>query len=155
MKVEVRALGGAGSVPRRPPAIRDFEHDDRNPNFCQRRSSNTEEMIGGRDRWIDVGDPLAAWTPPPTIFRSRGAPVGGPPDQPTFLNGAALVETTLAPEPLLAHLQQIETAADRRRTVHWGPRTLDLDLLFYDDRVFRSPTLTLPHPRAGFRKFVL
>jgi 2-amino-4-hydroxy-6-hydroxymethyldihydropteridine diphosphokinase len=83
------------------------------------------------------------------------APVGGPPGQPAFLNAAALLETSLDPEALLDVLQHIETAAGRRREAPWGPRTLDLDLLLYDDRVLESPRLVVPHPWLAVRRFVL
>jgi 2-amino-4-hydroxy-6-hydroxymethyldihydropteridine diphosphokinase len=82
------------------------------------------------------------------------APVGGP-DQPDFLNAVLLLETTLSPLELLAACQQIEADHGRRRIVHWGPRTLDLDLICYDDLIADTPALTLPHPRAGGRAFVL
>lgn len=83
------------------------------------------------------------------------APVGGPLGQDAFLNGCVLLETALAPESLLDELQRIETALGRVREVPWGPRTLDLDLLLYDDAVINSPRLIVPHPRLSFRKFVL
>jgi 2-amino-4-hydroxy-6-hydroxymethyldihydropteridine diphosphokinase len=82
-------------------------------------------------------------------------PVGGPPGQGEFLNGAALIETTLSPEQLHAALKQIEMAAGRNRAERWAPRTLDLDLLLYDEQVIDTPDLTVPHPRMAFRRFVL
>ncbi|HET6883115.1 MAG TPA: 2-amino-4-hydroxy-6-hydroxymethyldihydropteridine diphosphokinase [Pirellulales bacterium] len=85
----------------------------------------------------------------------ESAAVGGPPDQPSFLNGAVLVQTPLAPRDLIDRLQQIETAGGRSRDVRWGPRTLDLDLLLYDDLVVHTEQLDLPHPRMAFRRFVL
>lgn len=85
----------------------------------------------------------------------RTAPVGGPPDQPMFCNAAAALVTRLAPYALLAVLQAIEAARGRVRDVRWGPRTLDLDILAYDDHRFDTPELTLPHPRAHERGFVL
>ncbi|QQS54141.1 MAG: 2-amino-4-hydroxy-6-hydroxymethyldihydropteridine diphosphokinase [Candidatus Competibacteraceae bacterium] len=85
----------------------------------------------------------------------RGAPVGGPSGQPDYLNAAAALDTTLAPDELLTALQAIEAAQGRTRTVHWGPRTLDLDLLLYDQLVLDGPRLTLPHPRLHERAFVL
>jgi 2-amino-4-hydroxy-6-hydroxymethyldihydropteridine diphosphokinase len=75
-------------------------------------------------------------------------------DQPSFLNLVAGVETTLAPEGLLGRLQEIEHTFGRVRTVRWGPRTLDLDLLAYEGEVRESPGLTLPHPRMLQRAFV-
>jgi 2-amino-4-hydroxy-6-hydroxymethyldihydropteridine diphosphokinase len=83
------------------------------------------------------------------------APVGGPPGQGAFLNGAALLETSLGAEALLALLQRIEAELGRRRRRRWGPRRLDLDLLLYDDLVLETPALTLPHPRMAWRRFVL
>ncbi len=85
----------------------------------------------------------------------ESAAVGGPADQPPFLNGAVLVETTLGPAELLAVLLRIEDALGRVRGVRWGPRKIDLDLLLYDQLVADSPELTLPHPRMAFRRFVL
>jgi len=81
--------------------------------------------------------------------------VGGPLSQPTFLNGALLLETSLAPESLLDALLRIEDALGRVRSERWGPRTIDLDLLLYDQLVLESPSLVLPHPRMAFRRFVL
>ncbi|PTX92687.1 2-amino-4-hydroxy-6-hydroxymethyldihydropteridine diphosphokinase [Opitutus sp. ER46] len=76
-------------------------------------------------------------------------------DQPRFLNLAAGVATALSPETLLEMLQSIETEFGRERSVRWGPRTLDLDLLAYEGEVRASPGLTLPHPRLFERAFVL
>jgi len=84
----------------------------------------------------------------------RTAPVGGP-SQPDYLNGCALVQTTLEPHDLLATILGIETTFGRVRQVHWGPRTLDLDLLLYGDRIIDTPTLEVPHPRMSQRAFVL
>ncbi|TVQ52247.1 MAG: 2-amino-4-hydroxy-6-hydroxymethyldihydropteridine diphosphokinase [Spirulina sp. DLM2.Bin59] len=83
----------------------------------------------------------------------RTAPVGPP--QPDYLNGCALLKTTLDPEDLLNHLLGIEQQFGRVRRERWGPRSLDLDLLFYGDRTLDLPHLTLPHPRMGDRPFVL
>jgi len=83
------------------------------------------------------------------------AAVGGPADQPPFLNGAVLIETSLEPEPLVSVLQQIENDLGRLRTVRWGPRPIDLDLLLYDRLLLRTARLELPHPRMAWRRFVL
>jgi dihydroneopterin aldolase/2-amino-4-hydroxy-6-hydroxymethyldihydropteridine diphosphokinase len=83
------------------------------------------------------------------------APVGGPDDQGPYLNMVAAFETTLDPWTLLARLHEIEADAGRRRDVHWGPRTLDLDLLFHDDTTVDGRHLVLPHPRISERRFVL
>jgi 2-amino-4-hydroxy-6-hydroxymethyldihydropteridine diphosphokinase len=82
-------------------------------------------------------------------------PVGGGDQQPEFLNGAALCEISLAPADLLAALQEIEARHGRERTERWADRTLDLDLLLYDQFVIETPSLTVPHPRMSFRRFVL
>ena len=82
---------------------------------------------------------------------------GGPAGQPAFLNGCLAARTTLAPEDFLWLLQRIETqfGRDRAREVHHGPRTLDLDLLLYGERVIDGPGLRVPHPRLEERLFVL
>lgn len=83
------------------------------------------------------------------------APVGGPIGQSPFLNAAALLETCLDPEALLAALMHVEASLGRRRVERWGPRTIDLDLLLYDELVLSSSTLVVPHPRMAWRRFVL
>jgi 2-amino-4-hydroxy-6-hydroxymethyldihydropteridine diphosphokinase len=82
-------------------------------------------------------------------------PVGGPADQPLFLNGAIRIETSLNPHELLACLAQIEDRLGRRRQQRWGPRAIDLDLLLYDELILNTPTLVLPHPRMAWRRFVI
>lgn len=84
-------------------------------------------------------------------------PVGGPPGQPRYLNGALRLATILAPEELLDLLQSIERAHGRRREreQHHGPRTLDLDLLLHGRRRIASARLVVPHPRMEERLFVL
>ena len=79
----------------------------------------------------------------------------GPVAQPDFLNAVFAIETSLAPEPLLAALLATEKKHQRQRRIHWGPRTLDLDLLLYGKRVIESADLTLPHPHMHERSFVL
>jgi 2-amino-4-hydroxy-6-hydroxymethyldihydropteridine diphosphokinase len=84
------------------------------------------------------------------------APVGDV-DQPRFLNAVAWVETDLTPGELLWNLLLVEQRLGRVRVKakRWGPRTIDLDLLFYGDQVLEEPGLTLPHPEAHQRAFVL
>lgn len=82
-------------------------------------------------------------------------PVGGPAGQRAYLNAAAELHTTLSPHQLLGVLQSIERALGRVRSERWGPRTIDLDLLLFDDAVIESPDLTVPHPRLPLRRFVL
>ncbi len=80
----------------------------------------------------------------------------GPVEQANFLNAALRVETSLSPHQLLAELQQIETEKfGRERTVRWGPRSIDLDILLYGDHTVSGRELTIPHPRLHERRFVL
>jgi 2-amino-4-hydroxy-6-hydroxymethyldihydropteridine diphosphokinase len=81
-------------------------------------------------------------------------PEGGPPQGP-FLNAAAEIRTPLSPHSLLRVLQRVESTLGRERTVRWGPREVDLDILLYDDRVLSSQDLEIPHPRMLERGFVL
>ena len=81
-------------------------------------------------------------------------PVGGP-EQPDYLNAVAIGETTLPARAVLERCHSLEDAFGRVRGERWGPRTLDLDLIVYGDEVSDSPGLTLPHPRARERAFVL
>jgi 2-amino-4-hydroxy-6-hydroxymethyldihydropteridine diphosphokinase len=81
-------------------------------------------------------------------------PVGGP-EQPKYLNAIAIAETELDPRGLLIIMLEIENRLGRKREVHWGPRTIDLDLIVFGDEVINSEVLVLPHPRAHERKFVL
>lgn len=81
-------------------------------------------------------------------------PVGGP-EQPDYLNAVVLATTTLGPLELLRACQQVEADHDRARERRWGPRTLDVDVVAYGSTVVDDPVLTLPHPRARERAFVL
>lgn len=81
-------------------------------------------------------------------------PYGGV-EQDDFLNACLQLETLLTPEELLERLHQIEQAAHRERVIHWGPRTLDLDILMYDDLIMDSEDLTIPHVEMHMRDFVL
>jgi pantoate--beta-alanine ligase len=83
------------------------------------------------------------------------APVGGPAGQERYLNGAALIETELPVEELWSQLSQIEQQLGRERRERWGPRTIDLDLLLYDQQIVHTSEVTVPHPRLGERRFVL
>jgi 2-amino-4-hydroxy-6-hydroxymethyldihydropteridine diphosphokinase len=81
-------------------------------------------------------------------------PVGGP-EQPDYLNAVAIVESELPAKDLLALLNGIETAMGRTREIHWGPRVIDLDLIQFGGLLVNDEKLTLPHPRAHERRFVL
>lgn len=82
-------------------------------------------------------------------------PVGGPDGQGAFLNMVVVLDTDLDPYALLRRCRRIEAEAYRQRVVRWGPRTLDVDLLFYGDVRIDDPALTVPHPRYAERRFVL
>jgi len=82
------------------------------------------------------------------------APVGGP-EQPDYLNAVAIAESDLPAAELLALLHGIEKVLGRERIEHWGPRTIDLDLIQYGSILSYADELTLPHPRAHERRFVL
>jgi 2-amino-4-hydroxy-6-hydroxymethyldihydropteridine diphosphokinase len=82
-------------------------------------------------------------------------PIGGPPGQAMYLNAAAALETTLDPFALLGLLHQTEARFGRVRTIRWGERTLDLDLLLFNDSIINTPELSVPHPRLTSRRFVL
>jgi len=84
-------------------------------------------------------------------------PPWGVTDQPAFINCAIVIATTLSPPALLARAQAVERAFGRNRAQEqrWGPRTLDVDLIAYDDVTLNTPELTLPHPRLFERAFVL
>jgi 2-amino-4-hydroxy-6-hydroxymethyldihydropteridine diphosphokinase len=82
-------------------------------------------------------------------------PPWGYEEQPAFLNMVIKAETKLEPEPLLKRLKQLEVELGREQNFRWGPRLIDLDILFYDDLVLDSPPLVIPHPRLHERAFVL
>jgi 2-amino-4-hydroxy-6-hydroxymethyldihydropteridine diphosphokinase len=115
--------------------------------------------LGDRARLLqDAIDALAA-APGVRLLKHSDwietAPLGGPAGQQPFLNGAALLETSLDPEALHALLLDLEQRAGRERTRRWAARTLDLDLLLYDQYVCHTPALRIPHPRLAVRRFVL
>ena len=84
-------------------------------------------------------------------YRSKAM---GPP-QPDYLNGCATFQTSLTPQAVLRSLQAVEAAFHRTRDVHWGPRTLDLDLILFDNLILNEAALTIPHPGMQKRSFVL
>jgi 2-amino-4-hydroxy-6-hydroxymethyldihydropteridine diphosphokinase len=80
----------------------------------------------------------------------------GPVEQPDFLNAVVKIETPLSPRTMLTELQRIEREVFKRvRTVRWGPRPIDLDILFHDGVILAEKDLTIPHPRLHERRFVL
>lgn len=114
--------------------------------------------LGDRRGYIE--DAFAGLTGHPAIRDLRAAEIietepYGYLEQGSFLNTVFEGETLLEPEELLSVLQEQEQKAGRKREIHWGPRTLDLDLLLYDDLVTSEPSLVLPHPEIEKRMFVL
>ncbi|MBN2232179.1 MAG: 2-amino-4-hydroxy-6-hydroxymethyldihydropteridine diphosphokinase [Deltaproteobacteria bacterium] len=114
--------------------------------------------VGDRSAAIAVaGERLNELPEVRIVGRSRRyetAPVGGV-TQGDFINAALMIETGLPPHALLHRLLDIEARLGRRRTVRWGPRIIDLDILFYDSLVLRTAELTIPHPELHRRGFVL
>jgi 2-amino-4-hydroxy-6-hydroxymethyldihydropteridine diphosphokinase len=82
-------------------------------------------------------------------------PVGGPPGQERYLNVVVELDTELTPRDLLGVCHRLESAADRRRDERWGPRTLDVDILWHESGPVDEPDLVLPHPRMYERRFVM
>lgn len=87
-----------------------------------------------------------------SCYRSRAV---GPGEQPDYLNAVMQLDTSLSPLALLDSLQEIETNQGRERSLRWGARTLDLDILLYGERRIASERLVIPHPRLAERNFVL
>jgi 2-amino-4-hydroxy-6-hydroxymethyldihydropteridine diphosphokinase len=100
-----------------------------------------------------------ALLPPQMAVQAKSSVYETPPwgytEQDAFLNQVVQAETYLDPEPLLKHLKRLETALGRTETFRYGPRLIDIDILFYDDLVLETPLLTLPHPHLHERGFVL
>lgn len=82
-------------------------------------------------------------------------PPWGYEDQPAFLNMAIQAETKLDARALLQHLKQVEVQLGRQQSFRWGPRLIDIDILFYDDLIVNDASLVIPHPRLHERAFVL
>lgn len=117
--------------------------------------------LGDREAYLDFAVSSLSALETTRVLRSarrrETAPVGVPAafEHLTFLNSAVLIETELPPLALLEALHRIEAEAGRVRTVRNGPRPLDLDIILYEGVVCDTPELTLPHPRAAERAFVL
>lgn len=114
--------------------------------------------IGDRQGYIDKALEMLEETPGVHITARSSIietePYGGV-EQDPFLNGVIEIDTYLPPYALLDRLHEIEYACGRERTIHWGPRTLDLDILLYDDLHMNEKELTIPHPDMKNREFVL
>ena len=114
--------------------------------------------IGDREKNLRAALDLMRQVPGTAVRRVSALrstkPVGGPP-QADYLNAVAEIETDLPPRTLLEELQKIEATLGRVRDVHWGPRTIDLDIILLGDLVVDEPDLKIPHPLMHEREFVL
>jgi 2-amino-4-hydroxy-6-hydroxymethyldihydropteridine diphosphokinase len=110
------------------------------------------------DRAANLKQALAALTPQLDVkakSKVYETPPWGYQDQPKFLNQVVKAKTYLEPEPLLKHLKRLEVALGRKESFPNGPRLIDIDILFFDELIFNSPALVIPHPRLHERAFVL
>ena len=110
------------------------------------------------DRLANLKQAIASLSPQMEVkakSRVYETPPWGYTEQPMFLNQVVKVSTYLEPELLLKHLKRLEVALGRVPSFQNGPRLIDIDILFYDDRVLNTPSLTIPHPQMNERAFVL
>lgn len=118
---------------------------------------NSEATIAGALE--QLADRLQSLEPDPIEFRASPwfstRPIGGPAQQPGFINGACRFRATREPKELLELLLEIEQGFGRERRTRWDARVLDLDLLLYGDRIINGSGIQVPHPRMSFRQFVL
>lgn len=163
-----RAPGGSMPAPG-APIPRDWTHPAEGPAPTKAlgdRPSRPAVVVlalganlGEADQTMDAA--VAALTVMPGFTdvkaspRARTAPVGGPPGQPDYRNQIVTARTTRSPWEVLGIAHLLEQEHHRRRTVRWGARTLDVDVIAYGDLTSDHPDLTLPHPRAAERAFVL
>ena len=115
--------------------------------------------VGDREEYLEQAIFLLSKTPGIKIMKKSSnnetEAEGGGPDQPQFLNAAVQIQTMFDPYKLLSILQETESALGREREVDWGPRTIDLDILLYDDQIISDDKLQIPHPLLHERVFVL
>ena len=111
------------------------------------RSTNCRKALKALDE--TDGIKLTAFS---SLYETK--PVGYE-DQPNFISMAAKIETALSPQKLLIEIKNIEKLIGREKNFRWGPRIIDLDILFYADKVITTPGLTIPHPSMPERGFVL
>jgi len=109
------------------------------------RAANLKEAIASLSPQMEVKAKSKIYETPPWGYT----------EQEKFLNQVLMVKTYLEPESLLKHLKRLETALGRKASFQNGPRLIDIDILFYDDLVFESPALAIPHPHVHERGFVL
>ena len=109
------------------------------------RSANLKAAISSLPPQMDVKKKSRVYETPPWGYT----------EQEKFLNQVVMVKTYLEPEPLIKHIKRLEVALGRKATFRYGPRLIDIDILFYDDLVLKTPSLTIPHPHLHERGFVL
>ncbi|PWB72785.1 MAG: 2-amino-4-hydroxy-6-hydroxymethyldihydropteridine diphosphokinase [Anaerolineales bacterium] len=109
------------------------------------RSANLKQALSSLPPQMEVKAKSKVYETPPWGYE----------DQDNFLNQVVKAVTYLEPEPLLKHIKRLEVALGRKASFRYGPRLIDIDILFYDDLVYESPALTIPHPHAHERGFVL
>jgi len=109
------------------------------------RAANLKEAIAALSPQMEVKAKSKVYETPPWGYT----------EQEKFLNQVLMVKTYLEPELLLKHLKRLEVALGRKASFQNGPRLIDIDILFYDDLIFESPELMIPHPRVHERGFVL
>lgn len=116
--------------------------------------SNLGDRTASLQRGLDIlaAEPGLACEAVSSVYET--SPVGGP-DQPDYLNAVLIARSALPARAILARCQAAERALGRERTTRWGPRTLDIDVIMCGDETSTDPGLTLPHPRAAERGFVL
>jgi len=114
--------------------------------------SNLGDTIGNCKIALDEIENFAEIVRISSLYETE--PVGNE-DQPNFINSVVEINTDLSPHELLTHLKSIEDKLGRVRGEKWGPRVIDLDIIFYDDLVMKYDDLIIPHPRAHLRRFVL
>jgi len=109
------------------------------------RASNLKEAVSSLPPQITVKKRSNVYETPPWGYT----------EQDNFLNQVIMATTYLEPEPLLKHIKRLEVALGRKTTFRYGPRLIDIDILFYDDLVLDTPSLVIPHPHLHERGFVL
>jgi len=110
------------------------------------------------DRAANLKQAISSLPPQMTVKKKSKVyetPPWGYTEQAPFLNLVVMATTYVEPEPLLKHLKRLEVALGRKATFRYGPRSIDIDILFYDDLVMETPSLTIPHPHVYDRGFVL
>lgn len=139
------------------------ELDFKNISVCIERFRHTAYIaygsnMGDRKKYIEDGLAELGMHPCVTLKKNSDMietkPYGNE-EQSDFLNGVCEIETLLSPEELLTELHRIEDLAHRSREIHWGPRTLDLDIIYYDELIMNTEELVIPHVDMENREFVL